>query len=197
MHVTPDAASVSRLLIAQFRDHSFEGIVDAYQLPGELVLLLGDFTTRSFPVAQIPFLKVMRPDKVGEFKIDEDGSYLYWPSTDEHLGVPQLLQAVDPTYLVDVEIRRFPASAAIGELIGRMREDRGLRQQDVPGLSERQVRRIEQGVSRLTGEAATKFAVLFGLEMDTFLRRLAAAVTASTADANYGQEDVAMHAAER
>lgn len=183
MHMTDDPRSIVRLLISQFRDVPLEGIVDAYLFAGDLVLLLGDLSKRSFPIERIPALTELDRDALGEFEIDDDGSFLYWAAVDLHLGVSQLLQAVDPASLADIEIRRFPASLAIGQLIAEMREQHGLRQRDVPGLSERQVRRIEQGVSRLTSDAASKFAALFGLGMDAFLARLSAAASAGVESA--------------
>ena len=78
-------------------------------------------------------------------------------------------------------MRRFPASAAIGARLTELREARDLRQRDVPGLSERHVRRIEQGVSRLTGDSAVKLAGALGLEVGDFLSEVAGAAAAARA----------------
>lgn len=182
MHVTPDQRAIVRLLLAQHRDTPLEGIVDAYLLGDALVLLLGDFSIRSFPVGAVPTLRDLNAAERVAFDLDEDGSYLYWPAADLHLGVSQLLQAVDPPYLADIEIRRFPASAAIGTRIAELREARELRQRDIPGLSERHVRRIEQGIARLTGDSATKLSGALGLSLDGFLAEVgkAAAETRAT-----------------
>lgn len=173
MHVTRDPIAVRRLLTARFRDAPWEGIVDAYALADDLVLLLGDFSIRSFRAHRIAGLQ--RPAKLEAFEIDEDGSFLYWPELDLHLGVPQLLQAFDPSYLADVEVERFRASAAIGAAIAALREERGLRQSDIANFSERQVRRVEQGISRLTGDAARKLASAFQMGLAEFLEYVARA----------------------
>jgi hypothetical protein len=179
MHVTQDPQAVIRLLIAQHRDAPLEGIVDAHLLGDTLVLLLGDFSTRSFPVDKVPSLCELDRSDRAAFELDEDGSYLYWPVADLHLGVSQLLQAVDPPYLADVEVRRFPASAAIGARIAALREARELRQRAIQGLSERHVRRIEQGIARLTGDSALKLASAFGMDLDEFLSEVAEAAADS------------------
>lgn len=179
LYVTPAAMAVQRLLLAQLRDRSMEGIVDGYFLGDELVLLLGDFSIRSFPVPQLPELHRMRGGEIERFELDEDGSFLYWPEHDLHLGVSQLLQAVDPSYLADIEIRRLPGSTAVGAAITRMREERGLRQNDIPGLSERQVRRIEKAISRLSSDAASRFALAFQMGFEHFLNQLARAAAAA------------------
>jgi hypothetical protein len=179
MHVTEDAQAVVRLLIAQHRDAPLEGIVDAYLLESTLILLLGDFSIRSFPVAAVPSLCELEPRERAAFELDEDGSYLYWPAADLHLGVSQILQAVDPPYLADIEVRRFPASAAIGARIAALREARDIRQRDIEGLSERHVRRIEQGVVRLTGDSAVKLAGALAMDLDEFLAEVAEAAAHS------------------
>ena len=181
MHITEDTQVVVRLLVAQHRDAPLEGIVDAYLLGSTLVLLLGDFSIRSFPVDAVPSLRELDPGDRDAFELDDDGSYLYWPAEDLHLGVSQLLQAVDPTYRADVEVRRFPASAAIGARIGALREARNLRQRDIEGVSERHVRRIEQGVVRLTGDSAVRLAGALALDLDDFLAEVAEAAADSRA----------------
>ena len=57
-------------------------------------------------------------------------------------------------------------------------ESRGLRQRDIEGLSERHVRRIEQGIARLTGDSAAKLAGPFRMEMDELLQRISTSVSA-------------------
>lgn len=179
MHVTKDHLAIKRLLIARCRVNPMEGIGDAYLLGKSLTLLLGDVTIRSFPVSKIPVLHGMNWDDISNFEIDEDGSFLLWPEADLHLGVSQLLQAVDPSYLADIEVRRFPASAAIGEMVSEIRDLKGLRQRDIDGMSERHVRRIEQGVARLTGDTAARLARAFDIELHEFLAQVSQAATAS------------------
>jgi transcriptional regulator with XRE-family HTH domain len=115
----------------------------------------------------------MKPRERRDFEIDEDGSYLHWPGRDVHLGVSQILQAVDPEYLAQVEIERN-ALDYMRWALESWRRDLGLRQVDIKGISERHVRRIEQGVSRLTVQAADRFARAFGLSSRVFLDELAA-----------------------
>lgn len=179
MHVTTDRLAVRRLLTAQFRDVPVEGIVDAYVLNRDLVVLLGDVSLRAIPVARVAPLKGMGRGDLAAFEIDEDGSFLFWPAADLHLGVSQLLQAVDPSYLADIETRRLPASVAVGEEIARLRQAHGLAQSEIAGVSERHVRRIERGVSRLTGDSARQFANALGMELGEFLRHVASAAARS------------------
>ena len=171
LHLTADPGALRRLLIARTRRVPAEGIVDAYVLGDELVVVLGDLTVRSFPRAQVPGPDGWAADVFSSFEIDPDGSYLRWPELDLDLGVSSLLQAADPMYLADVEIERL-AREDVGTALRELREVAGLRQEDVPGLSARQVRRLEKSTSRLTSEAARSFAEAFGVSLDGLLERL-------------------------
>jgi len=172
LHVTRDAQAVKRLVISFARDEPWQGILDAYVLEDRLVVVLGDFRIAEFPQDQLPSLSREAPSLLGDFELDPSGSYLHWPSVDVHLGASQLLQAVDPMYLADVEIERY-ARAKVSLALLEIREEEGLRQRDIEGLSERHVRRLEREEARLTPEAAGCYAATFGCSLPEFLTRLA------------------------
>ncbi|MDQ3604863.1 MAG: DUF2442 domain-containing protein [Gemmatimonadota bacterium] len=182
LHVTEDPLAVRRLLIAQLRPDPAEGIVDAYIVGEVLNLRLGDRSSRTFPIRRIPSLERLPAEEWPRFEIDEDGSFLHWTEHDLHLGVSQLLQAVDPAYLADIETTRYSKDYT-GAAVAEMRESCSLRQSDIPGLSERQVRRIERGISRLTSDAAAKFATVFGKSLREFLDEMARRVARLRAEA--------------
>ena len=177
LHVSRDTGIVKRLVLAQARREPWEGIVDAYALEDQLVVVLGDMTIREFPNERLPKIRTMAPADVERFEIDESGSFLHWQKGDVHLGASQLLQAVDPLYLTDVEIRRYALEKVSLALLD-MRTERGLKQTDVPGLSDRTVRRLENEEVRLTVDAAEKLAAAFDLDLSAFLDELSARVTA-------------------
>lgn len=68
-----------------------------------------------------------------------------------------------------------------------MREERGLRQEDIAGLSARQVRRIEKGVSRLTLGAAHALAAAFGTSLAEWLDEVARAAGRLRAERSGGR----------
>lgn len=171
LHVTRDVGVVQRLLVSSLREDPRMGIVDAYLLGGWLVVVTGDFEIRSFPLDRVPELAALDEPERGAFEIDADGAYLHWPSRDLHVGVSQLLQAVDPGYLVDMEIERN-TSDFTGPALRSIREERRLRQIDVPGLSERQVRRIEEGLSRLRPPSARHFAAALEMSVSDLLAEI-------------------------
>jgi hypothetical protein len=172
LYQTPDPGSLRRLLVALARPEPMLGIVDAYTVGASLHMVTGDFEFRCFPIQKIPVLSRLSASERPRFVIDEDGSYLHWPERDIHLGVSQLLQEVDPAFMADVAIRRSERDR-LGPALRAMREGLGLRQADIPGIGERQVHRIETGVSRLRYESAQKFARAFGMETGALLADLA------------------------
>ena len=93
------------------------------------------------------------------------------------MGPSQMLQAVDPMYLSDVEICRYEMESVSGVLLA-MRNGRQLKQTEIPGLSERHVRRLEKENVRLTVDAATKFASAFELTLSAFLDELSERISA-------------------
>ena len=168
---------VKRLVIALRRPAPWEGVLDAYVLEDSLVVVLGDMIAREFPIERLPRVCRFESAVLSNFVIDSAGSYLYWPDADVHMGPSQMLQAVNPMYLADVEIRRYEMEKISLTLLD-MRRDLQLKQTEIPGLSERHVRRLEKEETRLTVDAASKFASAFGLTLSEFLDELSERIAA-------------------
>ena len=177
LQVCRDPLVVKRLVIALKRPAPWEGVLDAYVLEDSLVVVLGDMTVREFPIERLPRVCRFEPAVLSNFVIDSAGSHLYWPDADVHMGPSQMLQAVDPMYLANVEIRRYEMEKISLALLD-MRNDLLLKQTEIPGLSERHVRRLEKEETRLTVDAASKFASAFGLTLSEFLDELSERITA-------------------
>jgi hypothetical protein len=169
--LTSDSGSVRRWVIAPNRSQPYDGVIDAYVVGATLTVFMGDLTIRDFPIDRVPSLRSLAPEQLRQLEVDIDGSFLTWPNTDIHLGPSQLLQAVDPSQLAEIEIERF-RSENTAVALKYMREQRGLRQADIEGLSERQVSRLENAESRLTGGSAESFARSFNLTITDFLDEL-------------------------
>ena len=140
------------------------------------MVVLGDMSVREFPIERLPQVGRFEPAALSHFVIDSAGSYLYWPDRDVHMGPSQMLQAVDPMYLADVEIRRYEMEKISLALLD-MRNDLQLKQTEILGLSERHVRRLEREETRLTVDAASTFASAFGLTLSEFLDELSERIT--------------------
>ena len=176
LHVTRDVGAIKRLLLSQYRKEAWEGIVDAYPLSDSLVLISGDMTIREFPRARLPRVRRLSIESFENFQIDPSGSFLSWADGEILLGPSQMLQAVDPMYLADVEIRRYEM-AKVSLAVLDMRVEHGLKQTEIPGLSDRHVRRLENNETRLTVDASSKLAAAFGMDIRTFLAELSRRLT--------------------
>jgi len=172
LHLTCDVRSFRRLLVAQYRDNPLEGIVDAYLLGNVLNLVLGDLRLESIPIDEIPKLRRLDAEERASFSIDPDGSYIHFEGPDLHYGAANLLELVDPEWRAEREIERVSRDWT-GPALEKWRRELGLRQADIGGLSERQVRRIERQVSTLTLDSARRFAEAFERPLVEFLDELA------------------------
>lgn len=175
-----EAPQVSQLLVrvcsALGRDGGRGGIIDAY-VAGDALLVRGPkHRMLHVPVSSVPALKGQSPAVLRNFEIDPDGSFIYWPGLDVHLGWNQFLQAVDPAELRRAQQRSAGFNRRYGTAIRRVREAAGILQSRVEGLTERQLRRIEQGECRATAAAITALAKAHALDPNAYMERLTRAM---------------------
>jgi hypothetical protein len=109
----------------------------------------------------------------GNFVVDEDGSYIHWPGPDIHLDLDAIRAAIDPEAHSRAEAAKVLHDSRYGAAIGKLRLRVGLKQSEIEGLSERQVRRIEKGEGT-TYEALRLLAKAHGMEFSAYLNELAA-----------------------
>jgi hypothetical protein len=152
-----------------------ELIADARAFGDLLVVISCEPRTYEVPFDSIKALARLPRGRRGSFQVSADGSHLHWPLADVHIDLESIRCAADP----EAHARSARAAALHNRLYGRAvaeyRKRRGLRQADVSGLSERQVRRIEQG-GLLTRAALESFANAHGLSLRAYLDAIAALV---------------------
>ena len=156
---TSIAELIYRLVRGMAQVVDAHAIVDAWIEQERLVLLAPSFARLGVPLEKLARFIGRNHAKVGSFEIDEDGRYLHWPHADVHLGWAQFRQLVDPTAaLADVrKTKKF--NQRYGAAIRAVREELGLKQADIHGVTERQLRRVEHGeqaASKATLEALAK-----------------------------------------
>lgn len=105
------------------------------------------------------------------FEIQEDGLLLYWANADVHLDVDAIRTANDPDLQVQLWRRRTASDEALGKAIRAMRDERGITQDEIEGLSERQLRRIEKGASA-SEHALDSLARAHGMSSNAYLNAL-------------------------
>jgi hypothetical protein len=176
-----EAPQVSELLgrvCIAFGPESDRGsIVDAY-LGGDVLAVRGPKQRMlHVPVASIPALRGLPRAVLQDFRIDPDGSFIHWPGPDVHLGWKQLLQAANPFELHKAQQRSAEFNRRYGAAIRKVRELAGISQAKVEGITDRQLRRIEQGEYRATVNALRDLAKAHGLDVNTYMEKVASAMS--------------------
>ena len=152
---------------------SRDKIIEAH-LNGDALLVCGsNHQTLHVPLSSIPALRDQPDAVLKNFTIDSDGSFIYWPDLDLHLGWNQFLRAVDPAELRKSQQRSTDFNRRYGTAIRRIRETAGISQSDIAGLTDRQVRRIEHGECRATTGALTALAKGHDLDVNDYIGKLA------------------------
>ncbi len=175
-----EAPQVSQLLgricFALGRDGTRGNIIDAY-LAGDSLFVRGPkHRMLHVPVNSIRALSGQPRAVLRNFLIDPDGSFVHWPDLDVHLGWNQFLQAVDPDELRKAQQRTEGYNKRYGAAIRKLREEARLSQSMIEGLTERQIRRIEQGECRATSAAIGALAKAHGLAVNDYMDRLSKAM---------------------
>ena len=148
-------------------------IVDAWVERATLVVLSPSFQRLYIPIAQLAQHAGRQLKAIGAFEIDEDGSYLYWPSADVHLGWEQLQGIVDPSALVAARQKTAEFNVKYGNAIRALREDQGLKQSDIKRIADRHLRRIEHGQVAATSAVLQALAESHGMRIADYLARVA------------------------
>jgi len=167
---------LGRVCVALGGDASRGSIIDAYVVGDRLFVRGPEHRMLQIPLDAIPALRGKPQAAVRNFAIDPDGSFVYWPDLDAHLGWNQFLQAVDPTELRKAQQRSAGFNERYGAAIRKVRESAGILQSKVDGLTERQLRRIERGQSRATTAAITALAKAHGLDANAYMEKLTTAM---------------------
>lgn len=172
---TDDAEEfVARLVTAFESEQSDPRIVDAYWLGDSFVVVGSPHLTKMLvAVHDIPALRDKDREALENFEIDEDGSFVYWPFFDIHLGWEQFAQIADPKHFLSAKQESADFNRRYGASIRKLREAARLSQTEIPELTARQVGRIERGECRATHKALTKLARAQGLPLPDYLSRLA------------------------
>lgn len=129
------------------------------------------------PVDEIPSLSGLPKSELTNFEIDEDGSYIHWPGPDIHLDLETIRAVIDPSVRQRALIEKLRHERRYGQAIAAFRAAKGLKQSEIDGLSERQVRRIEKEGST-SYMALDKLARAHGMDLSEYLNELARIVSA-------------------
>ena len=162
---------ISRLLEG-LASNSDDRILDACVEGDRLVVISPRFERLEVPISELPKLKD-DPADAADFDVDPDGSFLYWPKHDVHLGWSQFEQIVKPAAKRRAEKRSRQFTKRYGKAVRELRESQRLTQGQIPGLSDRTVRRIEKGMALPTSKAVSKLAKAHKMQPNEYLAQVA------------------------
>lgn len=152
---------------------SDDSIVDAWLGDDKLVLLLPNLERRFVPLNRLSRFIGNDAAKLAQFEIDEDGRFLFWPDADAHLGLEQFAQIVDPSAALAAKQRSTEFNEQYGAAIRAVREASNLKQADIDGITERDLRGIERGEQTATKSALEALSKAHELTLGAYLKKLA------------------------
>ncbi|HEY3351707.1 MAG TPA: helix-turn-helix domain-containing protein [Polyangia bacterium] len=144
-YVAPDWAALRRLANARVHNAEGELIASAALLGRELLVWSCEPTLYRISVDEVPALAELDADTLHDFAVSASGSRIRWDRADVDLNLDTVREKVDPSFRKRNEQRARREAAGFGAAIRKLRLDAGLKQTEVPGLSEREIRRLERG----------------------------------------------------
>ncbi len=166
-------ALIYRLFSGMAQADGPQPIVDAWVENENLVLLSPSFDRLAVPLKDLTEFIGTNREQIEAFEIDEDGRFLFWPHANVHMGWEQLLQVVDPAAALAAKQKSEKFNQLYGEAIRARREEHGLKQSDISGLTERHLRRVEHGEQAASKSTLEALAIAHQLTLDEYLKRLA------------------------
>ncbi|MEM7762130.1 MAG: helix-turn-helix domain-containing protein [Cyanobacteria bacterium P01_A01_bin.40] len=134
-----------------------------------LIVMGCDLTTWEIPFESHPGLAKIPPAEKSNFKLDVDGSYLYWKSIDLHVDLEELKAAVNPEFKEQLLLEKLEYGKSLGKAIAVVRKAHQLTQNKISGISDRHLRRIENEGQQPTLEILKKLSAAHELDLETYL----------------------------
>ena len=147
-------------------------IADARLIEDRLFLISCSGEVLDLPLIQHPILRTLPKRGRGQFSVAADGAYLHWPKPDIHLDLEDARILLFPREREKAMAKRAQATERFGRAVAALRQRHGLTQTDLPGISERQLRRYEHG-ARVPVAALRLLAKAHGMELMDYLNELA------------------------
>lgn len=168
-----DPAVFARILNAAALGAQRSMIADA-TVAGDTLFVLGcDFRLHEMPFSAYPALAAIPPAGRSDFEIQIDGAFLHWAAHDVDLDLESVVLATDPEKGRAAALARLAEDEAFGRAVRALRTSMDVLQSGVPGLSDRQVRRIESGQSTATSASVDALAAAHGMDADAYLEAVA------------------------
>lgn len=149
-----------------------ELIATAQVTHDELFVLACDHSFFRVKFEEMAALRNIPPQRRSTFTISSEGSYLHWPEDDVHIDLDAVRYLKDDAWGEKKKSERLLYDVRFGEVVAALRKRNGIKQAEIHGLSERQVRRIEKG-ERTKIDTLAIVARSHGLSLKEYLDEIA------------------------
>lgn len=167
-------ATVPRRILDAWRMGAQNDLIADATVAQERLLVLSCALERlELPLGRLPALAAILPNDRARLEVADDGSYMYWPAADVHLDLEAVRVALDPGARDRALRRKLRHDRRFGLAVTKLRETKGLRQSDVPGVSARQLRRIEAGEFLPRVDTLKKMAAAHRMKLSEYLDAVA------------------------
>lgn len=161
-----------RVLMAWKYQQEDKLIADAAAFGDNLLVVDCSLTTYEIPFSAIKGLKRIPKTKRSKFVITEDGSHISWPDFDVDLDIAAVQRILNPEAAERAKVRALAHNQWLGRSIAHLRKSCKLRQDEIPGISDRQLRRIESG-EHASLKSMQCLAAAHRMSMNDYLNRIA------------------------
>jgi len=168
-----EPAAVRRMALARKAGAEGKLIASASVEHGKLVAWSCEPKRYEVPVSEIRALATLSETALSSFELSASGSRIHWPNGDIDVNLDTIREHADPRIRKQNELAHRREAARYGDAVRRLREDNGLKQSGIHGLSERQVRRLESGDIIPHAETLRKLASAHEMLVDDYLKELA------------------------
>lgn len=172
-YIAPNPDTVRRIVLARRGGAERELLASVNIEDGKLVAWTCEPKRLELAVSDVPALARLGPEHLANYELSGSGSRIRWPDADVDLNLDTIREYADPEVRREHEARARREAARYADAIRQLREERGLKQSDIEGLTDRQVRRLEQGDTMPQIETLKKLAAAHDMDIDAYLRELA------------------------
>jgi hypothetical protein len=171
--VTRSVDVLRRVILAYARGAGASLIAAAEVIGGKLLVWSCEPRLYECPIADVPSLAELSVKSLLNFTVSASGSRIHWPDGDVDLDLDTIRYHADPAFRAGVDKQARRRAQRYGRAIRLLREDRGIRQTEIPGLTDREVRRLEAGDALPHSATLTKLATAHKMVVEAYLEALA------------------------
>ena len=172
-YISPNVDAVRRILMAYAVGSERHLIASATVMDGVLSVWSCEPKLYQSAAAEIPALRTLEPEELANLNVSASGSRVHWAAGDIDLDMDAIREFIDPSERKAAESKYRADAVQYGVAIRKVREHSSLRQANIPGLSEREVRRLENGEVLPHSDTLKKLADAHGWSVAEYMAKLA------------------------